>query len=175
MPDMCPLMKSQLYICNRERAGVASRPFGAQEKCPTAILRSDRICQNCRGAECCETNGKTGFCFRPHNTPAGAAHRGCLTKSPPAESVRKPAPTRLSEYHTPPHIQEGTGVLEPRSSIAVSAVLNISMMQHPYDKLADLRRSTGHLYILQHNITTMPLSYSIMLGLPTVHKLYAYK
>jgi hypothetical protein len=52
-------------------------------------------------------------------------------KASPAESARKSAPAKLSEYHTPPQTPEGAGALEPRSSIAVLAVLHISTIAAP--------------------------------------------
>jgi hypothetical protein len=75
-------------------------------------------------------------------------------KGPPAESARKSAPTKLSEYHTPPQTQEGGGVLEPRSSIAVSAVLYISMIAAPLLQACRFTALQGaFLYIAaqQHN------------------------
>ncbi len=50
-------------------------------------------------------------------------------KASPAESARKSAPAKLSEYHTPPQTPEGAGVLEPRSSIAVLAMIAAPLLQ----------------------------------------------
>ena len=48
---------------------------------------------------------------------------GPIKAPPPAESARKSTPAKLSEYHTSPQTPEGAGVLGPRSSMAVLAVL----------------------------------------------------
>ena len=85
-------------------------------------------------------------------------------QGPPAESARKSAPAKLSEYHTPPQTPMWAGVLEPRSSIAVLAVLHISTIAAPLLQACRFTALQGaFLYIApQQHIDAIVLQHYVM-------------